>query len=163
MPNIHGKIGEKSQPTGGGMRRVLSDGSESMAELREFMGQMQGKSPNEVLGAVANSSLLRSTLLAAVGFAVILFGLSIVVHYTKPEKKKKAAAAAPSTPKPSRKAEDQTAPPKADEQQPQKAADATGTKEDKTLKNLGHDESKQTDPKKNPLENSLDNLLDGTK
>ena len=66
MAKIQEQMGEELQPTGGGLKRLVADGSESVAELREFMGSLRGKSVQEVLGAVANSSLIRSTLLAAV-------------------------------------------------------------------------------------------------
>ena len=80
---INDKQAEQSQPTGGGIRRVMADGSESLAELRDFMGQLRGKSPQEVLGAVANSSLVRSTLVSAVGFVVVLVALSVATYHWK--------------------------------------------------------------------------------
>ena len=63
------------------MRRVLSDGSESLTELREFMQGLRGKSPQEVLGDVANSSLVQSTVTAAAGFLVVIIGLSVASYY----------------------------------------------------------------------------------
>jgi preprotein translocase subunit SecG len=167
MANIRDKVGEQSQPTGGGMRRVLADGSESVTELREFMGQMRGRSPQEVLGAVANSGLVRSTLVAALGFIIVLFGLSVAVHYWKgPQEKDKTAATPAATP-------DKKQPDSSPKQSPAESAtqaaaanpgaDSTQQSGDQTLDNLGIGETKQTDPKKNPLEDSLDNLLDGTK
>lgn len=166
MPKFHDKIGEQPQPTGGGMRQVMADGSESLAELRDFMGNLRGKSPQEVLGAVANSSLARSTFVSAIGFVVVIFGFSVVAHYWPGSKDK--AKAADAQPKTSDKAKDA---PAGDAGTPLTAqstgagtpADATQNSGDPTLDNLGIGETKATDPKKNPLEDSLDNLLDDAK
>ena len=166
MANIRDKVGEQSQPTGGGMRRVLADGSETVAELREFMGEMRGKNPQEVLGAVANSGLVRSTLISAVGFLVVLVGLSVAMHYWN-ESKNDTASAKPAA-APDKKNATNSSPKLAAEPNKQaaattQAADSTQKSGDQTLDNLGIGETKQTDPKKNPLEDSLDNLLDAAK
>ena len=110
MPNFHDKMAEQSQPTGGGMQRMLADGSESLAELRDFMGQLRGKGPQEVLGDVASSGLVRATLVSACGFALVLVTLSVGTFYwnqafaekpvvSKPDPAE-TAAASPAVPAP---------------------------------------------------------------
>ena len=163
MANLHDKTAEQSQPTGGGMRRVLTDGSESLAELREFMGQLRGKSPQEVLGAVASSSLVRSTLVATAACLVLLVGLSVATYYWKlafaeraaPTAASKSADQPAAAPAPAQRDQQPATPPAAAEQ-----AAASG---DPTLDKLGIGETKQADAEKNPLEDSLDNLLDNAK
>lgn len=166
MPNLRDKRSEQSQPTGGGIRRVMADGSETLAELQEFMGQMHGKSPQEVLGAVANSGLFRSTLVATIGFVVVLVGLSAASYYWKGTPEKENAKAVPAA-KPDKKQDDTNQKPQAGSSK-QAAATATSTETteksgDPTLDNLGIGDTKQTDPNRNPLEDSLDNLLDDAK
>ena len=48
------------------------------AELREFLAQMRGKSPKEMLGAIANSNLVQSTLIATAAVTAALVVLTIV-------------------------------------------------------------------------------------
>lgn len=166
MANIRDKQAEQSQPTGGGIRRVMADGSESIAELQEFLGQVHGKSPQEVLGAVANSGLVRSTLVAAVGFVVVLVGLSAATYYWKGPPEVKDAKATPAANPDKEQDETKQKPPTvagtpaAASAQPTETTQQSG---DPTLDNLGIGDTKQTDPKKNPLEDSLDNLLDDAK
>ena len=53
------------------------------AELNQFMREMRGKSPREMLGAVARSSLVRSGFTAAVLLAIILFSATIIPFATR--------------------------------------------------------------------------------
>ena len=165
MSEIKNAAAEQQQPTGGNMRRVLSDGSESLAELREFMQGLRGKSPQEVLGDVANSSLVQSTLTAAVGFCVVILGLSVASYYWN-----QAFADAPpaSVAKDNPAAEEPTesTPTQPEPTEPETAASPpsapdAGVSGDPLLDKLGTGETKSADPKSNPLESSLDDLLDG--
>lgn len=170
MGNIQDQVGEQPQPNGGGMRRVMNDGSQSLGELREFMSHLRGKSPQEVLGEVANSSLVQSTIVSAIGFCVVIVGLSVTAHYwkqafageAKPTVATQAAAdeseatsETANTPQPSSNS--------ATNASSNTTPEVTTKSGDPTLDNLGIGDAKTADPKQNPLENSLDNLLDGAK
>ena len=52
------------------------------AELNQFMREMRGKSPHEMLGAVARSSLTRSGFTAAIILAAILFSSTVIPFVT---------------------------------------------------------------------------------
>ncbi|MCA9175304.1 MAG: hypothetical protein KDB14_12540 [Planctomycetales bacterium] len=172
MANIQDKVGEQQQPTGGGMRRVVADSSHSLAELRDFMGRLKGKSPQEVLGEVATSGLVRSTTVAAIGFLVVILSLSVGAHYWKQAFPKSSGATAATSSKktdddqPGNTAANESAAttPSGGAASPATPAEpATKLSGDPTLDNLGIGETKDADPKKNPLESTLDNLLDDTK
>ena len=76
------------------------------AELNQFMREMRGKSPHEMLGAVARSSLTRSGFTAAIILAAILFSSTVIPfatrddpepaqQYAKPTAHAEASPAAP--------------------------------------------------------------------
>lgn len=61
-----------------GVARLKEDSQASMSELRDFLGEMKGKSPTEMLGKVAQSHLARAMFLAIIGLAVFLIVFTVV-------------------------------------------------------------------------------------
>ncbi len=145
--------GPAARGIGGELTRLKSNASATVAELREFLGNMRQRNPHEVLGMVATSGLARSTLLATVLFAVLLGAMTAIPYYwpqseaTKPSGDQ-AAATAQEAAKPGPAAS--ATPAAGSPTDPEQAAVA-----------LGIDETKPADPEKNPRETELDNLLDG--
>ena len=122
------------------------------AELREFLAQMRGKSPKEMLGTIASSNLAQSTVAAtAVIIAVIVlltlvpFGLKKAFGGSADEVTSKTAteAVAPSEPL---------------ETPAEPSLDGSPTKTE-TANKLGIGESKSAPANVNPLESSTDDLL----
>ena len=142
-------------------RRLKADAAASAEELRQFIAKMHGKSPQEVLGAVAESGLTRGIITSAIGAFVILvvftvgpFMLNKLSADTAPASTKNPQQTAAKTePNSTRTAvqkqstEPEVVPERADLE---KATDAMGIGETKTA-----------DPDENPLDNKLDSLLDG--
>lgn len=141
-------------------RNLRVNGSASIEELKEFLGSLKGKSPQEVIGLVSSSMLIQSLSIATVAtlifFVIFTVGPYIVYGPLKPTNlsgkpvEKKAAseqAASPSKAAPATAAEEKAEP----------------TESEKAAKVLGIDEVKNADPKKNPLDKgpNIDNLLDG--
>jgi hypothetical protein len=163
----------ETEPRSGGvardLKRLKSEGAATVAELREFLGQMKGKSPQEVLGLVAESGLARSILLATLLFVVLLVALTVGPYLLAQSGADESApvadqatasevnAATPAEPEPAKQpgegasaavdpsAAEAGAPPDAD-----RAIDA-----------MGIGETRVADPDDNPLENKIDGLLDG--
>jgi hypothetical protein len=136
------------------LTRLKQDGSASVAEVREFVRQMRGKSPAEVLGSVAQSSLTHGVVVATVATVIlmVIFTAGPYVVYGKAPAKKPAAPAAAAEPaKPAEAAPAaaaaETTP--AESKQPSKAA----------VDVLGENEAKESAPDKNPLEDKGDDLL----
>lgn len=140
------------------LRSVHSNGSVSLGELREFLGTLHGKSPQEVIGIVSTSLLVQSMLIAVAGTLGILliFTLGPYLIYGPPQEKvarKPAAAAASPTESSAPAAASATSGEAPAAGQPDAAAAA---------KAMGIDEAKPADPGKNPLDGpNLDKLLDG--
>jgi hypothetical protein len=155
------------------LRQLKTHGTASVAELREFLAQTRGRRPQEVLGMVAGSHLMRSVALATVGALVILVVGSVVPWWlsgsspgAKPAAKaataSPAATGAPAEAKPGKEpsAERLTPPAPATPDPLTAAAKPSPADTEKAVKVMGLGETKIADPKTNPLEKRLDDLLD---
>lgn len=137
----------------GDFHRLKTNGAATVAEIREFLAQTKGRSPQEVMGMVAGSNLIWSTLIATAATLVFMALFTVgpyAVGKLLPEKK----VAAPAKP----------APAKTPEPAPVESTAAdkpVKTDKDKAISAMQMDEAKNADPNKNPLEDSkeLEDLL----
>ncbi|MCC7419613.1 MAG: hypothetical protein IT428_04995 [Planctomycetaceae bacterium] len=140
------------------VRRMKEGTKATAAELREFLAGMRGRSPQEMLGAVAASSLVQctvaATLITAAFFVVFTLGPYYLHGAPKPKEKPVAAAAPAAAPAEPAKTEAPSAAPAATN-----TADGKSNVE-KAAEKMDLIETKPSDPKKNPLDKDLDNLLD---
>ena len=122
------------------------------AELRDFLSQMRGKSPKEMLGAVASSNLLQSTMVATAAIVAALVLLTLI-----PFGLNQLSGGG-----------DPIGQPVAEEAEPEDAAlttppepefDADGNTDPAQVLGIGEAESAPENV--NPLESSTDDLLDG--
>lgn len=136
------------------LENVKQNGAASLEELKEFLGKLQGRSPQEVVGIVSTSMLVQSMVISTIGVLAVLaiFTLGPYFVYGPPQPKKSAAAppAAPAT-APAEPAKETA-----------KSDDPNAVDPAKAAKVLGVDETKSADPNKNPLD-KVDNLLEGLK
>lgn len=168
-------------PMGRKLRRLGADVAASSEELREFVQRFRGKSPQEVLGLVAQSGLVRATGTAAVGCA-ILVAVFTVLPYAWGRAFGRTASSKPA-PAASHAAQQQTpagSPAQTAGSEPAQAADAPAVPEGKAsavsdaagqpappeseaiLEKLNMD-TEPADPNVNPLEDASDDLLDDLK
>lgn len=141
------------------IRRIHAGSAMTAAELRQFIRQFKGKSPHEVLGAVAQSGLAQAVGAATLG-CVALVAVFTVLPYAwgklvpaeaKPDRKATAAKAVPA---PAAEQPAAAAQPAATES----PSPAAGASQD-LLDKLGEGDAKKSDPRSNPLEESADDLL----
>jgi len=161
----------ETRPQPGGVvrdfKRLRSDGAATVSELREFLGQMHGRSPQEVIGVVAKSRLTRSIILATFLFAVLLVACTIVPYVwekrfggsTGPATGQSDAAKAPAAKTDESKPDEQPA--DAVVEDPKEKAFADAVDPDRAIDAMGIGETRNADPNKNPMEDKLDKLLDG--
>ncbi len=144
--------------------RLKAASAGSAAEMRDFVHSLKGRSPQEVLGLVAQSSLLNGVIQATLG-CIVLTAIFTVVPYAMgkmaPAKSKKgeekpAAASKASEPAPAASTSANTSS-GTDAATP--VAAPKGKSGDDLLDKLGVGESVESDPGKNPLENDKDDLL----
>ena len=151
------KAASDKPPAGivGDIHRLKTNGAATVAEIREFLATTRGKSPQEVMGMVAGSNLIWSTLIASAATAVFMFVFTAGPYavgkmFPAPQVAPPVAAA--------------PAPAKVEEPKTPDAALAEKPKstKDQAIRAMEMDEAKAADPKKNPLENNkeLDSLLD---
>jgi hypothetical protein len=144
------------------IKTLHSNGSASLDELREFLGRLQGRSPQEMLGLVSSSRLVQSMTLSVVATAAFLavFTLGPYFVFGPPVEKAKENPVATATAAAVAASQAAEAPAAEGKKTPEgENADPTA----KAVKVLGLDETKDADPKSNPLEKNLDKLLDDLK
>ena len=81
----------------GDVERLKANSSATAEELREFVGGLKGRSPQEVLGIVSATGLFKGTIQATVGMAVVLAVFTVLpwaIADEKPEKDEKETAKA---------------------------------------------------------------------
>lgn len=168
---------DRRRGLGGDIRRLKENGGATAAEFREFMQGIKGKSPQEMLGVVAQSSLLQSTLTATAGCIVLMaaftagpyawgkfFPATLTPTAAQSQKSNSSAdaaknnAAPPAAGAPNQPAAAALAP---GEDPANSAAATTRTKksDDDLLDKLGVGETKSSDPNANPLDSDKDDLL----
>ncbi len=149
----------------GQMSRLKANSTASAAEMREFVKQLRGRTPQEVIGLLAQSNLLRATLQATAGIAVLMLLFTLlpaIVGGGKPAPVAKPAPSNTVAPAPSTTPEAKVAAKDAAKAEKDgKPKDAKVGKD--ALEKLGVNETKTADPKKNPLDNSVDDLFKGIK
>lgn len=155
---------QRATPGGMGLYRDLhnlqQNGSASLEELKEFLGRLQGRSPQEVVGIVSTSMMVQSMVIATLGTLAIMavFTLGPYLVYGAPQAKKTAAAPAKVAAPANAPASNATPPAQA------KPGELSEEDKAKAPAKLGIDETKTADPNKNPLDNkTFDNLLDKVK
>jgi hypothetical protein len=132
---------------------LKQNGSASIAELKDFLGRLQGKSPQEVVGLVSTSMMIQSMVIATIGTIALLAVFTIVPYmlYGPPQVKQTAKAPVPA------------AAPAATPAETAKTDEPALDDKTKALQKMGIDETKTAKPDENPLDKKFDNLLDGAK
>ncbi len=131
-----------------------------VGELREFLATLKGKSPKEMMGAVADSSLFMSLFLSTGIMMALLLVLTAVPYAFQKMEEETASGDEPAKEEAAR--EDAPASNEEDTAQPsQPSPEAPKTKQQQTADALGIGEQKPAAPDSNPLESSADDLLEG--
>ncbi len=141
------------------IKQLAGNSQAVVGELREFLASLKGKSPKEMMGAVAESSLFQSLLVSTVLMVVLVFTLSVVPYYlNQGDEGAEATGEAKGSSADSTEGQPEDSPQESPPEQAT-APDPAKTPEQKTADILGVGEV--ADPNANPLESSGDDLLDG--
>jgi hypothetical protein len=158
--------GRQPQPSGvaGDIQRLKTSTAETSEELREFLASLRGRSPQEVMGVVAQSNLVNSILLATVISVALLLLLTAIPYalkdstarepdaaVTETQERAPATAASASAGQPD-EAETAAVP----DQQPAARPDAA-----RAAEAMGIGEAADPDAAPEELDGKLDKLLDG--
>ena len=63
------------------LRELKTNSSATVQELQQFLRELRGKSPQEMLGVVASSQLMRATILAFVLVTAVIFVLTAFPYF----------------------------------------------------------------------------------
>lgn len=142
------------------LKKMSKNSGAVVGELREFLSSLKGKSPKEMMGAVADSSLVGSLLLSTGIMIALLFVLTAVPYAFLKMEEETASGDEPAQHEAVR--EDAPASDGKDSAQPsQPSPESPKTKQQQTADALGIGEEKTASPDSNPLESSTNDLLDG--
>lgn len=138
-------------PTGD-IRKLKAQTAATMEEIRAFLTTMRGKSPKEMLGVIASSTLMKSITQAAIATGAVLLAFTLgpfIWNSIFPKVK--------STPVPPPPLATQPAPTHAKATEPEKPKEPAASP--KTIDTLGIGEQKSAPSNVNPLEKSSDDIL----
>lgn len=125
------------------LRVLKSNSTATVQELQEFLRELRGKSPQEMLGVVASSQLIRATILSVVLVTGAIFALTAIPYFfgdePAPEPIVKATPAFPAA--------------------PVAASKVASNETPDPLSPLGVNEALPAAPNSNPLEDKAENFL----
>ena len=138
---------ESMASTKADLRELKTNSNATVQELQEFLRQLRGKSPQEMLGVVASSQLFRATILSNILVTGTIFALTAFPYFlgeepTPAPESVTEAISAPPTP-----ASSVTDPKPTDPEKPVNLAP------------LGVNDQLPAPPNTNPLEDKGDNFL----
>jgi len=173
MDRIKGNAEAAARPRGlaGDIHTLKAGSTASVEELRQFVRQLRGKDPQQMLGIVAQSGLVMGVVQATiVTIAVIgIFTIGPYMFY-KAEPAAAVTQAAPDGASPAKqavespKSQPATSTPAAEpsatvSNDKSKSAPTDGIDKGKAIEKMNMSEAKKADPNANPLENKADDLL----
>ena len=143
----------------GDFKKLGRNSQAVVGELREFLATLKGKSPKEMMGAVAESGLFQSLLVSTVVMCCLVFALSIIPYYLNQGDGQAEAVGESQVPSAGSSEVEPDSPSGESPPEPTTVPDTVQTPEQKTADLLGVGEV--ADPNSNPLESSGEDLLDG--
>lgn len=160
---------QENQPRGilGDVRNVKHNGAASLGELREFIGSLKGRKPQEIMGEVTSNGLVQGVAMSTTGFLVILLVFTTIPYLMTDKEPVVQKEEAPAT----SSSNDQAGKKNSEDKQ---ANDATGSNPTEAnvsaeqtgksaLNKMGISETLEADPDKNPLNDKFEELLEGVK
>ena len=137
--------------TKGEIRQLKHNTGATAAELKAFLAEFKGRSPQEMLGIVAASKLIRALGLSTAIVAVAIVVFTAIPYFLRGEEAAAAESADPPVAEEPAERPEPTPEPVAEETPPPEV----------DLSKLGVDEEKEAPPDVNPLETKGDDFLDG--
>ncbi|MCH7226274.1 hypothetical protein [Haloferula sp. A504] len=147
-------MSEESQPplasTRSELRNLRNHSGATVAELKAFLAEMKGRSPQEMLGMVTGNRLFRAIVQSLILIVAILFVFTVIPYLTRESEP---------APEATETAEAAQTPPAAAEEVPEPAVMEAPAGPD-ALETLGVGEEIKAPPNVNPLESDTGNFLE---
>jgi len=145
-----------SKGLAGDVSRLKTNATATADELREFIAGLKGRSPQEVLGIVSETGLFTGIVQATVGCAILVAALTVLPWAMAEEEMPTPVAAAESD----STADTETAAGSDSSDQAESAATSAQVDPAAAVKAMGEDEVKAPDAATDPLDSTLNNLLE---
>lgn len=139
----------------GDVERLKTNSTATAEELRAFVAGLKGRSPQEVLGIVSETGLFKGVAQATIGCVILVAALTVLpwaFAEEQPEKPPETATAATAEPEAAGSETPATG--------TETASTPNGVDPAAAVKAMGEDEVKPADAATDPLDNSLNNLLE---
>lgn len=128
------------------LRNLRNNSQATVAELKAFLAELKGRSPQEMLGMVAANQLVRATIHSLVLIGAVIAIFTVIPYLTREEPAVKTPPVAKETVTPPTPAEAPATP---------DVPASPGA-----IEELGIGEEKQAPPDVNPLDTGTGNFLD---
>jgi hypothetical protein len=129
-------------------RELKANSNATVQELQEFLRDLKGKSPQEMLGVVASSQLFRATIFSIILVTIAIFALTAIPYFLGEKQTTEVEPPMATAPTEPASVPDKT-----------QAAPADTTKEKEPLAPLGVNEKKTAPANVNPLDDDGGNFL----
>ncbi|MFP6766320.1 MAG: hypothetical protein VB858_22000 [Planctomycetaceae bacterium] len=142
----------------GDVNQLKTNATATAEELREFVSGLKGRSPQEVLGIVSETGLFTGIVQATIGCVILVAALTVLPWaFAEDETETPAATAAADT----TAEQDTTGGAEAADATTSQTTSASGEVDPAAaVKAMGEDEVKPPDATTDPLDNTLNNLLE---
>jgi hypothetical protein len=130
------------------LRNLRNNSQATVEELKAFLSELKGRSPQEMLGMVAGNQLFRATVHALILIGALIVIFTVIPYFTREEPAETTTEVAEATS------------PAAPETAPEPPVEDPIPAEPDVIKELGIGEEKQAPPDVNPLDGSTGSFLD---
>lgn len=141
------------------LRNLGANSQATAAELKAFLAELKGRSPQEMLGIVAASQLFRSLVLSSIAVLVLILVFTIIPYLMGDQGTGKMRNSDIAQPGPTQMA--QPAPTDTNPERGETMDNTLQGENQPDLSPLGVNEEKTAPPNENPLDSDNDNFLDG--
>ena len=144
----------------GDIRSVKNNGAASLTELREFIGSLKGRKPQEAIEIASSNGLIRGLMISTIGFLVVLFVFTVIPFFLHEDEVVTQQGITP-TSENALETQESNSTADAGTQGGSDSLQTPTAQGEELLDKLQIGETKTADPDANPLDSQFNDLLDG--
>lgn len=130
------------------LRNLRNNSHATVEELKAFLSELKGRSPQEMLGMVAGNQLFRATIHSLILLSTLILIFTVIPYFTREASTEAASEVT------------QPAPTTATNETPEPTPETPAAPEPQALEELGIGEEKQAPPDVNPLDGDTGSFLE---
>ena len=144
----------------GDIRSVKNNGAASLTELREFIGSLKGRKPQEAIEIASSNGLIRGLMISTIGFLGVLFVFTVIPFFLHEDEVVTQQGITP-TSENALETQESNSTADAGTQGGSDSLQTPTAQGEELLDKLQIGETKTADPDANPLDSQFNDLLDG--